>query len=57
MKITFEVDQSKLFDVVAQYGTTSIGSDIVGHLLTGQSGFGAMTRLKVYGIEPIEKEE
>ena len=57
MKISFEVDQSKLFDVIAKYGTEGVISDIVGHLLTGKSSFGARIRMQTYGIEPLEVEE
>jgi len=57
MKISFEVDQSKLFDVVAEHGIQVVMGDIIGHLLTGKSGFGARIRMKTYGIEPFEVEE
>jgi len=57
MKISFEVDQSKLFDVVAQYGTEGVISDIVGHLLTGESGLGAKIRMQTYGIEALEAKD
>jgi hypothetical protein len=57
MKISFEVDQSKLFDVVTKYGTEGVISDIVGHLMTGKSGMGATIRMQTYGIEPLDVEE
>ena len=52
MKVTFEVDTSKLFGMVYQHGSGAIAPDIIGVLLTGEATFNASIRLALYGIEP-----